>query len=496
MRKKFLLLLLLIAGIYSYFLYNIRYYYVPDPDVFEYLAEGKAMLHESFMWVATPPAYSVLLYVFDKTLPIENPGIVGGILFNILCFALSLFILWKLSGKLLGLYIFLPLILFMISPLSFLVNLQPLNISSALLFILLTFFFHHGHPKISYVFMTLAFFCRYEAIVLFPIVVFWDLLERKKLSSPATFLLLCIPVVTWVWGGLNQDTVYTPEIIAGGHKIPNSDFVVNSFSSILFNFTAGSAPIAILVVSWLIVGIFICYKNGIIMPLLFGLFIFAYSLIHTMFPVVVPRYSYLILPFILILFYWPAMFISRLKSSSKTFVIVLLVVLTIYSVHRSVSYRGFQTQPQWSRADKRAEGIWLNKNIIRPTIVYAFMNDVIGYYANNLLIKYPRKYNQQEMNQNICDDNKDIIIFIDNDTTQKKYFYDYADGLDYANVFINSEIFPYFNLLETLHVRDYMIKTYGYRVGMKKNNPDIQKFCAKHQLQETNIRPTRSVNYL
>ncbi len=478
MKKSNFILSILIVGVSSYFLFNSIYFYVPNPDVFEYLTEGKIIINYPFSWIATPPAYSVLLHILEKILPFENPGIIGGILFNILSFTLSMVILWKQSTAWLGKFAYLVLLVFIVHPLSSLINLQPMNASPALLLILLVFYLHRRHPILSYIFIVLAFFCRYEAIVLFPIVLLWDLLEYKRLREPLSFLYSSIPVLIWTMRGFYEDTVYRPEYTAGYYnKIPNTEFIINAFSSIILNLKTGSTPIAIFIIVWLTIGILICYKKGIIIPLLYGLFIVGYGIIHTMFPAVVPRYGYLILPFILVLFYWPVVYINQSNRIGKTIISCVLIGLTIFITYRSLKYRDFQTNEQWSRADKRIAGIWLKNNITKPTIVYAFMNDIIGYFAKNSLVEYPQKYNTYGLSQYICDDKKDILIFIDNEITKKRYYYDYADGQDFTSVFMNSEIFPYFHHLETLRIKDYAIKIYRYQAGTKRYGSTLQKLC-------------------
>lgn len=470
------LLLIICTGIYL--LINIHYYYVPDPDIFEYLQEGKELFHAPWIWIPTPPFYSLLLYILDNILPVVNAGIVGGTLINIVCFLCSIYILWRLTEQWLGLYALLPILILIINPLSSLTNLQPMNAGAALFFVLLTFYLHKKRPGASYLCMALAFFCRYEAIVLLPIMLLWDFFEHKRIQNPIAFIAAAELILVWSVRGYFEDKLYTPEIVARAKELPNIEFFSNTFFSTLFNVQTPVPIYAPIIVSiWIVIGIIICYKYKVFIPLLLCLYLIGYTLIHLAFPAVTPRYSYGALPFVLILLYWPAAF---LRSSNKIIVKLgacIMIILTIVLVYRSVSYRQNQTSLQWNRADKRVLGLWIQHNVHRPTIVYGFLSMIMNYYAHKTFASYPDRFDEHEFTRNVCDDTKDILIFIDNNPKKQSFYYFYGFGLDYVDTFNSSKMFPYFSLLQKVTIQGYEINIYSHRSGTKKNNAALQTIC-------------------
>ena len=80
------LFLVFLFAVFCCYCVNIHLIYVPDSDFFAYLREGHDLLINPLARVVEPPLYSVVVYLFEAFLPIKHPGLVGGTIFNIICF--------------------------------------------------------------------------------------------------------------------------------------------------------------------------------------------------------------------------------------------------------------------------------------------------------------------------------------------------------------------------------------------------------------------------
>lgn len=475
--RGYLFIVCITIVIFWYTITNLHYYYTPNPDVFEYLTEGKLLLRNWGLWIATPPLYSILISLFDLTLPLKYPGISGGILFNAICLTLSIVLLWKQSERFLGNFVFLPILIFLTHPITARVNLQPSNFTPAMLLILLALNAHTRFPSLSYLLVVVAFFFRYEAIAVYPILLILDILQHKTFRSPFASILSLIPIVTWIIRGVSEDTVYRPEYAMAYYNFPNIGFIRETFSSHLFNFVHDNWIIAFLAIVWIVAGVTICFKKKILPPVAYSLFIFFYSVIHILFPASTPRYAYLILPFTFVLFYWPAIFIARPHRPSQKFMLGILLLASAIILLRNGAFRAYQSDLIWDRADKRFSGEWIRSSITKPTIVYAFMNDIMEYYATGAPVEFKRRYYPQELIQTICDNEKDILVIISNELAKRRYYYSYADGGDFEMLFKDSQVFPYFQLFKTLHIELHTNDIYKYEAGGTQSQRAIRDLC-------------------
>ncbi len=467
----------LIASALGYFLFNIQYYHVPDPDVFQYIHEGEMYLRHPFIWMATPPAYSIWLFLLERIVPIVDSGIVAGIFFNILFVCATCFLLWKLSKPWLGHFALIAAACFVVNPITAHGALQPINSTAAVFFSIMYIYTRTANPSLGYLCVALAYFCRLEAIVLLPICILSELIEHRTIRKPLVLLIIGLVVTHWTLYGYYSDPQYLQEITTRIDEIPNNKFLILTFISAIFNGKSDSLFFANTMMIWLLLGVIvISLKKRVMTPVIFGLYILGYCYIHWRFPVAVPRYSYPVLPFIFGLLFWPVIYIKQLTPKLSRVLMIVISLISITILYRSIMYRDFQSSLQWSRADKRMAGEWLRTNTKNPTIIYGFMSDIIQYYSHNPRITYPLFFDTNQLVDNICTRKHDIIVFVDNDPKRRQYYYSYGKGEVFVDTFLESQSFELFQKVEVLTLRDMELIVYKYDKD-QKIDIKLQEIC-------------------
>ena len=467
----------LIAGALGYFLFNIQYYHVPDPDVFQYIHEGELYIRHPFTWMATPPAYSIWLFLLERLVPVIDGGIIAGIFFNIFFVCATGFLVWKLSKLWMGRFAIIVAACFIVNPITAHGALQPINATAAVFFSFLYIYVRNNNPSLGYLFIALAYFCRLEAIILIPIAIICELIEYKTIRKPLVLLFVGLAITYWTIYGYQSDPQYLQEVNARIDEIPNNKFLILTFVSAIFNTTSTSLFIANIMMFWLLLGvIIISLKKRSMTPVIFGLYILGYCYIHWRFPVAVPRYSYPALPFIFGILFWPIIYLKQLTPRPRRMLTMMVCLISIIIVYRSVMYRDFQSSLQWSRADKRMAGEWLRTNVKNPTIIYGFMSDIIQYYSHNSQVTYPPFFDKNQMTNNICTKKHDIIVFVDNDPKRRQYYYSYGKGDVFVDTFIESKAFELFQKIEELTLRDMTLIVYKYDKNQRSDTL-LQKIC-------------------
>lgn len=467
----------LIGVAFIYFLSHIQYYHVPDPDVFQYIHEGEMYIRHPFTWMATPPVYSIWLFLLDYLIPITNSGVLVGTFFNILFVCATSFLVWKLSKPWMGKFAIIAAACFIVNPITAHSALQPINATAAVFFSFLYIYIRNTHPSLGYLFIALAYFCRLEAIILLPIAIIGELIEYKTIRKPFVFLIVGLMTLYWTIYGYQSDPQYLQEVNARIDEIPNYKFLILTFVSAIFNSSSTSLFFAYIMMSWLLLGVIvISQKKRSVTPVIFGLYILGYCYIHWRFPVAVPRYSYPALPFIFGILFWPVIYLKQLTPKFRYMLLLIICFISIIVLYRSVMFRDFQSHLQWSRADKRLAGEWLRINVKNPTIIYGFMSDIIQYYSHDPRIVYPNFFDKNQMINIMCAGTHDIVVFVDNDPKRRQYYYSYGKGEVFVDTFMESPAFVFYRKIETLRIQEMKLDIYKYTKD-QKSDTELQKIC-------------------
>ena len=443
-------LLVFLVGVFCYLCLNIHRISVPDSDFFLYVDEGRKFLFNPFAGIVTSPIYSVIVYLFERFLPIKYPGVTGGIIFNITCFTVSLYFVWLLSKRWMGWFAIIPLVLMAVNPLAIVVHLQPLNLPLATMLVLMAIYYDGKQPRLSYGLGIVAFFVRPEMAVIFVVIFIRDLAVQKRLAHPVLLLVAVVLIALWYFRPLTapQNNDYLAEIIARRSEIPNVAFLRNSFAiapfltlsqdSINDAFNplrpgADTNVIAALSLVWILCGVAYSYKNRLSQPLFIFGFVVFYSLIHVLFPDRVLRYSYPITPFVYMLLFWPVIMLNGHPARAQKIVSIGAVSIIFMVVILSVCLNGssyIETQ-RWIKGEKRFAAEWFNAHVTSPTVVYAFEFWVSRYYTDNKNVLYADTENHRSWSNDLCTYTQNIYVVIDSQTEEKVYYFDSVGGINY-----------------------------------------------------------------
>ncbi len=434
--------------IFYYFVTKIGAYYSPNSDFFIHLAEGHALVSNPLSRVTAPPFYSIVVYLLETLLPIPLAGFKGGALFNTVCLIVSLYYLWLLSKKWLGIYALIPLVWFICNPLTFTVTLQALNQPLSLLLVILALYYHNKSPVISYAFALLAFFARIESIALFGVFFIYDRITYRSIRKPRLLFLSLAIACLWLSAPLLQPSNrdYTTEILHRWEEIPNLEFLTNSFYiapfSIIskldvrinsFRLASYKTLFSVLSFLWITIGVLYCYKKRLYPPALLYGYIISYCLIHIIFPDAVLRYSYLILPFIHILFCWPILIAKRSTVAVSQFLsIVSIAILScIIILYSWTDGRAYANNEVLIDIETRLATEWFNENVQNPAFVYFFQSWVAAYFSTNKNIEYSYNDDIHYASRNMCSHNKDVYIVIDSHVVTDNSYFDTLHCLNF-----------------------------------------------------------------
>ncbi len=428
-----------LVSISIYFINRLSYFYVPDTDFIQYLDEGRELFLNPFAKVVTPPLYSIIFFIFEKFLPLQNPGITGGIILNIFAFVISIFFLFRVIRPHLRIFVLLPIGLWLFHPLTQIVNLQPLNIPLATLFIIVAIFTHEKYTKLSYLFSLLAFFCRPESIALNIAFVLWDFITVRNIKYK--WLLMCLFIIASIWFlrpffGLKGND-YMAEMAARKTEIPNINYIQRSLIDVPF--LIPSSPLLLFgIVIWLGVGSFYTIKAKKIQAI-FIFYCLFYSLFHIFFPANTDRYIYPILPFLYIQLYWPYFekdFIPLGTIKKMLLLVPIILTIFIFVMYLKTDYLILN---KWDKAEKRLTAEWFNSYAQQKTTVYMFEPWVAKYYSRNKFVYYAFTSIPDVWSPTLCEDDADIFVVLDSQTNEDGKYYDYNHGLQFFKDILNSE---------------------------------------------------------
>lgn len=458
--KESYLVIVLLGIYYIYLLQNINYFYLPLSDFFQYLEEAKFLASNPLAGVAGPPLFSLMIYWLDKTLPIRHAGVQAGIFINATCVVLAGYFFWKMAIESIGKFAIIPLVCFLVNPLTFVVNAQLGPHSPPLLFTTMALWYFERKPVVAHAFAVLAFFFRYESIVLFGVFSVIDILEHKRLRFPRLlFGSLILPIV-WIIIQFRPSNMYAQEMQARISEIPNIMFLVTTFMKEPFVLEYFIAVLVVCIMLWLCVGLWLSYRYHVASLFKIGLFIIGYSIIHLFFPDATPRYSYPVLLYIYLIFCWPVVFIKELPRQMAIVVVLYLVVGAGYVVFNSITHRGYLEEIRWLNAEKRMAGEWLDLNVKVPTVVYSLQHQILQYYTKNILVEYVHVSSFPSVDGE-CLIGETVLVVVDNQSEEEQYF-DYLNGVGYMKKFLSSPRKQSLRAVATLEKFNHWVKIYSY----------------------------------
>ena len=238
MRKSLDYIAYSIDAISAIFLWrNISYFAVPDPDIFQYVYDGRYYARGQFPpSIQTPPLNSLLIAALSSLLvSYEYPEIIAAHTINAFATVISLLLLYHI-GKKYSPWIGIASTIAMITTPTVLFS--SLNINTEVLFttfVLLTiFFYQRKRITLATIIASLSFLVRYEGLLLTGTVLIIDLLHVKKIKRTFRFASIAvIPIASWVsiifqrnYLGTLTGNAYIQEIFQYQQNIPQLPFFI------------------------------------------------------------------------------------------------------------------------------------------------------------------------------------------------------------------------------------------------------------------------------
>ncbi len=435
----------LLTCVSIWLLTKIHLFYVPNSDFMNYLNVGRRMFINPMDPVITSaPLYPVIIWIFEILVPIESPGVIIGIVFNIICFIATLYVMWMLIRRVMSQHALIPVVLFAVNPLSLYVVLQPSNLPLAVLFVFLAILTHKHKPIYSFSMLFLGSITRIEVLVLFAIIMLHDLFILRKNRCPKGLLILFILLFAWYARPVMPHDNYVSEISHRLIELPNLAFIRNSVlrapfsinlltSHKIFDYTSPESFLVLMLLFWLFIGARIYKKESPEYSTMTNSFMLSYGLIHLLFPDRTIRYSFPLLPFVYVFLFLPFRGVFRFRKTDYTGIMRYAVIfiacgIAVLSFTHGSTYTNDQ---RWDRAERRLVSEWLNTYIRSPSVVYAFEPYVHRYYNKNNNIQYHTTHDQSAWKNELCMEKRDVYIIFDNQTTSSGSYYDHINGLDY-----------------------------------------------------------------
>jgi 4-amino-4-deoxy-L-arabinose transferase-like glycosyltransferase len=356
-QKNFIIDLLVFFGLISYFYVLLSLIHPArhvDPDFFQFLHDSTYYLSGKLPpMIQSLPANPLLIGVFSYLAKGRISEIEVALLLNAVFTVAAIGVLYVVTRKIAGsAYGLLLTVFLMVHPIIFR---SAISNNTEILFSLFLVFFIYlasiGYKKILYIISAIAILIRYESILLFPVLLSYELLLKtnfkKLILSSLFFLLPAVYILSVLLLQNNSQTVtgtpFFQEVIARKDDLPefrfftNLGFIVLPFLSTIFYPQFGYL-LSILLVCLL--GVVLFYNTKLIylfkadknktvfITLLFSLF---YLVFHMCFPAYLERYM---VPIIFLLSYVFIVSISQLNSrKSIVFGFANIFILTVINVN-------------------------------------------------------------------------------------------------------------------------------------------------------------------
>ena len=309
----FVIMILLVFGIYHSILY-FGHQVVPNPDFTAFVRVGHELL--SFQLPSDykrVPVLGLLQASLSYLVGGQHPDLTAGWLLNAILHPFNIVLLWLVCKRVVGRASPWFAIIAIINPWTIQLLAEPIAETTLLFFILLTLFFILRRSKWCYLFASITTMVRYEGAALILAAFILDMIysedRKQRIRAFGYAFLAVIPLAIWMlgttatWRG-GEGTHYLKVFgQAGNNKffwirfvnsIWNSSFYplfqpVPTASKAVFNFVSSVSKTLVLG-SFVFGAVYgLCKRRWNILALL--IFILPYILIHSVFSVVISRYT-------------------------------------------------------------------------------------------------------------------------------------------------------------------------------------------------------------
>lgn len=447
------------------FLWNNRTYFsVPDPDIFQYIYDGRQYAHLKLPNnIQTPPVNSILIATLAPLFKsYEYPEIVSAHTINAAATFITLSLgYWILRG-------FSPLVglgvtLLLITNPTFIF--PSLNVNSEVLFttfVMLTILLYkRGRHHAAFIIAGLSFLVRYEGALLVFSLVLLDLFSKHHVKKTLKLCVLAlVPIAVWLsiinyhnHTGTLVGNTYIQEVIQNKHNLPQFLLLARlPFVLMDYLFTnADSAWHAVLSFFLYVILLsavsFLVRRSDHSLKLIY-LFTGIYLLFHIFFPFAPDRYLY---PILWSLYLAPLLalgvFAAKLQKNFRFLNVIFLSLftctITLIVVGNSQRVAGYYqyanvsntAYPRYYRSEIRLASDWLNSHTFtKPVVVVAYDRWTPNFYTHNTQVDY---LNLPFQKYQACDSIICLINTSNIDTEKYNIFF-----LKLSSTFLEDEGFP------------------------------------------------------
>ncbi len=451
----------------TFLIIHRNYFVVVDADFFGYLPEGMDILALHPRNFQIPPFWPLVVAVCEKLLPLPYPGITGAALLNILQFACSAYLFWRIAKKYYGDHAIVLFALFITNIYVYLTHLRVVNNPAFTLLTLVIFWLEiNKRPVAARLLAGISFFVRVEGMLLSVSFLVADIVYKRWKYIRYELLTIGTNVLYWVLV-VGIHNIFTAEISFKATQIPDMHFFRRTFEVLPLG--APMPPHFLLwpgVLLWMCVGAFYFIKRGYTEYVIMTLYLTLYTVSHVLFPETEDRYSYPILWLVYLLSFW---FIRVLQKKHRVIPLFFsAAVLGMFMLLRipvipQVSTNAFN---KYYRAEVRYEADYLKQIFVR-TSVYHLHPWILSYYTGNNALRFPFVFRYTSVYDAVCA-NKSLsqqhLVLIDSySATTRDYFDTNLVGAGRFQSFASQQSFaPLCTTLATTIIKKYgWVKVYS-----------------------------------
>lgn len=402
------ILALLLTGLVLYFfIANIDFFAVPDPDIFQYFNEGRKYLQLSLpTTIQVLPAYPILIGIISRAMfTSQYPELLAAHLITVFSAITLLLLVFQFLKKYGPWTALLCVALLGTNPLYIF---SSLNVNTEVLFTaasLVVFILYQLQKRTeAYLAAGLVFLIRYEGFVLLFSLFLADLLSSHGIKRVVRLAALGLaPIVLWMMithahnaqGNLSGN-FFMKEIERGSENIPQF-MLYERIPTILVNqsfIDEGTiSPISILLYILLALGSvpILLEKKSLRAAWIFG---FMYLAFHAFFPYGPDRYLY---PVLWILYATLIMGASRYAKRTSRFIQFMGTLVAIAAIAGNIllsheylaAPHSDKLYSRYARHEVRDAANWLNNQSFSQTVyVFAYEPWLPEYFTRHPQIKY------------------------------------------------------------------------------------------------------------
>jgi hypothetical protein len=488
------ILALLLTGLVSYFfITNIDFFAVPDPDIFQYFGEGRKYLQLSLpTTIQVLPAYPILIGIISRAMfTSQYPELLAAHLITVFSAITLLLLVFQFLKKYASWTALLCVALLSTNPLYVF---SSLNVNTEVLFTAasLVVFMLYQLQKRTEAYLAAGLICliRYEGFVLLSSLFLADLFSSYGVKNAARLAALgCVPIILWMMithahnphGNLSGN-FFMREILRGRENIPQF-MLYERIPTIVVNqsFIQGGT------VSLISILVYILLMLGSI-PMLMGrgplrvawIFGFIYLVFHAFFPYAPDRYLY---PILWILYTTLIMGVDWCAKRASPFVqfigILAAIVATAGNILLSYEYltapHSGKLYSRYARHEVRDAAAWLNnQSFSQPVYIFTYEPWLPEYFTKHPQVKFVY---MRSKDHRACDSVECLIITSGlNPHTNTILYIQQSDSLRHGDSFpsaidFNVKIFnepivpqnhPHFIEVAHLSTADTWAKIYQY----------------------------------